>query len=74
MTDLTKKERRERRIVTVTEVEIFRCTLYGAPFENCECGHGKRGSPSSPCPACGRPHDSVYTKPTTTEESEEDDA
>jgi len=63
MTDeLTKKERRERRIVKVGDLQVFHA-LYGAPFEDCECGHGKRGSPEAPCPSCGRPSNSIYIKP-----------
>ena len=60
---ITKKDRRERRITKVTAVEILRLCLYGAPFEDCVCGGGKRPTPESPCFYCGRPHDSVYIKP-----------
>jgi hypothetical protein len=52
---LTKQQRRElqkaKRLATVTGVEVFRRTLYGAPFESCpHCGEA---SGSSQCPHCG---------------------
>lgn len=48
---------KRKTTATVAYVEIFRRTLYGAPFDNSECEYCCETSNLEQCPFCGYPKD-----------------